>query len=570
MSIYDHDPVDFFANYLKDEFSEQAKAFLGDILDRSGIDTVANAELANEINHLIRQRDAMERKKIFLIVITLLLIFLIVIGGLGLWAMKSKGENVTAVHWTVFILISAAAAAVLCLSCIPAIRRTGQRIAELNSAIAGKIAAAREQLAPLFTLLGWDSITNIIEKVFPHAVFDKFLSRELLEDLMENFGMTRQFTETRSVKHSHSGTLFGYPFLFLNTRSFEWGQKTYTGSLTIRWRALAKDSNGRTRTVTKTEILTASVTKPFPEFNDEKIMISGHDAAPELSFSRSPSSLSGTGGSLFTSIGKSIKMSRLKKFEQNLEDESNYTMLSNRDFELLFCSTDRDDEIAYRLLYTPLAQQYMVKLLNDCKTGFGDDFHYYKSRMITTIAAEHLTALDFSTDPAQPDEYDLRIIMANLQFRFEDFFRRIYFTFAPLLTVPLYLEERPEQQKTDTDAATISEWELESIANYHGESYYRHPESITENLLKVHGMTTNGRKVSALVTACGFKGVPRIDQVVKRGGDGNLHTVNVPWTEYIAVEKTTPVSAENTIDTPAAETLDGRFIRRGVFSPPPA
>ena len=567
MSVYDHDPVDFFNLELKEAYSRRVDSFLADILARSGIDTFANAELAQKINKLISDRDALERKKILWIVLTLLLLLVAAVLLVGLWTLKSDGREISLKHWGIVGAYTIAAAVFIFCKCIPVIRRTGAMIAALTTYIAEKIAEAKAQIAPLFSFMDWDTNTGLMEEIFPEAVYDKFLYRERVDDLLKNFGLDREFTGNRSVLYTHSGTFFGYPFVFLNTNCFTWGSRTYTGSLTIHWREVERDSDGRSRTVTKTEVLTASVTKPYPEFNEEKIMIFGHDAAPELSFSRTPSSLSGAGNSLFNTIGRSWKMNRLKKLERNLEDESQFTMMSNRDFELLFNSTDRDDEVAYRLLYTPLAQQYMVKLLNDAKTGFGDDFMYFKSRMITAITAEHLNTLEFSTEPIQPDEYDLRIVMQKLKERFEDFFRRIYFTFAPLMTVPLYLETRPETVKTEAATADISLWELESIANYHGESYYKHPASITGNLLKVHNASGQNGKITAQVTASGFKGSPRTDFIAKRGGDGRMHTISVDWVEYTEVKRTTSLSASNAAGIPESELKNsGMILRRGILS----
>ena len=117
----------------------------------------------------------------------------------------------------------------------------------------------------------------------------------------------------------------------------------------------------------------SGVCKPIPVYSEERFLLYGNDAVPGLTFSRSPSSLSG-GDGILHSLHKKIVIGGLKDFSRNLEDESQFTLMANHDFEAFFHATDRNNEIDFRLLFTPLAQQQMLKLLKDKKIGFGDDF----------------------------------------------------------------------------------------------------------------------------------------------------------------------------------------------------
>ena len=65
---------------------------------------------------------------------------------------------------------------------------------------------------------------------------------------------------------------------------------------------------------------------------------------------------------------------------------------------------------------------------------------------------------------------------------------------------------------------------------------------MTRNLLRTHVLSEDGGKSVVAVTAHGYRGVPRVDYVPVRGGDGYLHDVPVEWTEYVPIEKTTPMT----------------------------
>ena len=120
-------------------------------------------------------------------------------------------------------------------------------------------------------------------------------------------------------------------------------------------------------------------------------------------------------------------MKKLEKFARNLEDDSDFTMMSNREFEVLFHAKDRDDEVGFRVLFTALAQQQMVKLLNDGESGYGDDFAYIKQGTITRIVSEHLNNTSLSEPPFHSGHFDLQEIRKTFLESSAEFFRSIYF-----------------------------------------------------------------------------------------------------------------------------------------------
>lgn len=421
-------------------------------------------------------------------------------------------------------------------------------IEEKEDELAIKINDAWNQMAPLNKLFEWDTISKLIMKTLPIFTLDKYFSNARLDELITHFGMTKCSHSNNSMVFCQSGALNGNPFVISESRQTYTDSKDYTGSLRISWIGSESytDSNGksRTRTVTKYQTLYATVTKPFPEYETEKILIYGNEAAPDLSFTRRPTKLASSSDGFFGSMKLKFKIKALEDHSQKMA--SDYRIMSNKEFEAIFSTEDRNNEVQYRLLFTPLAQREMTKLLEDEEVGFGDDFLFTKEKQINIIEPEHLLNINISASPNIYRNYEL----AELRKVFNDYsnayFKAFYFSFAPLLTIPLYQQLRSELDiYKDVYGQGLSAWDCETIANDHGHENFKHSESITENILKVNVKRENNTTI-ADVTAHGFKGINRIDYVEKYGNDGRFHSVPVEWVEYIPVKKTSPLILKET------------------------
>ena len=161
----------------------------------------------------------------------------------------------------------------------------------------------------------------------------------------------------------------GNPFAFCKLLQMTWGSETYSGSITIHWTTVERDSNGKRYTQHHSEVLTATVTKPKPVYGENTIFVYANDAAPNLTFSRRCSELSQLGNGFFDRMKIRSERKKLEEFSRNLEDESNYTMMANKEFETLFNTMDRNDEVEFRVLFTPMAQRNMLELLKDKTIG---------------------------------------------------------------------------------------------------------------------------------------------------------------------------------------------------------
>ncbi len=549
-----YEPLSLYRDSFKDEYAKNTAAFFEALVLASGVDESANRETVAAIRSLEKEiaknTFSSSNWKLLRILTVLLLASAVVVIGLFLGHLVSP-ESVSTDPGLFWLLMGIATLIstgfFLQKKLNPRIRALGERLALQKEELAIKMREAWAQLSQLNRLYDWGMFAKLIQQTVPRLVLDPFFSLARLHELRESFGWDDYFNADKSVVFAQTGEINGNPFVLAETLDFEWGQKTYHGSLTISWQELETytDSNGKrqTRWVTRTQTLRASVTKPAPNYTRPKFLIYGNEAAPDLAFSRSPSSLSGSDGGFFDKLRMKSTVNKLEKLSRNLDDGSKFTIMSNREFDALFYSIDRNHEIQYRVLFTPLAQQQMVMLLKDKTIGFGDDFHFVKSRMINFVHPAHLSGLDITAAPDLFQNYDLEVARRFFNSYSNDYFKHLYFALAPLLTIPLYQQHRSHADiYKSVYGKTASFWEHEAIANFHGQAAFRHPESITENILKTR--PDNAGNID--VTSHGFRGEERVEYVKMRGGDGNWHNVPVHWTEYLPVQQTTQLAIRET------------------------
>jgi hypothetical protein len=141
------------------------------------------------------------------------------------------------------------------------------------------------------------------------------------------------------------------------------------------------------------------------------------------------------------------------------------------------------------------------------------------------------------------DVDDIRVKFLSFNAKF---FRSLYFDFAPLFSVPAYMDEPCSFEEDDRDYYTnFPYYDHEMMANAIGEQYFAHPETSTDSILKTAFVKKVGESDIVEVTAFSYATIERIDYVPVYGGDGNYHNVPVPWIEYIPVSKVSHVVISN-------------------------
>jgi len=401
------------------------------------------------------------------------------------------------------------------------------------------IAEATAGLAPLAGTYQWNMLDPLAEQSLPGLKLDPYVPSSRENDLFVNYGLQQPVGPDSSVTSTQSGTFNDNPFVILQTLNYEMGQKTYTGSLVISWIEMETytDSNGRLRTrpVTRTQTLVAQVVKPFPTYWPDALVIMGTEAAPQLSFSRAPNKLSALEGKKAErKVNREVK--RLEKQARNTTQDNNFTLTANQDFDALFHAINRNDEVHFRVLFTPAAQQQMVELMREKQHGYGDNFEFRKEGSVIVLRPQHLINNDLTAVPIPPagssEQYNLAHQQAGFTARAGAQFRDQYHALAPILAIPLLHEPRTTPATEPT--AVPAQWEAEANANYRA-AEFNHPESVTENILKVMPSVTDPNEFR--VTSSGFRGEERLDFVPTLGGDGRIHAVPVPWVEYRPVHR---------------------------------
>lgn len=539
-----YEPLAEYAKKYRELHARNTSELFEELLAKSGVDEQANAALVRTIRSLESDLGKNEGRRSLLT--TLNVIAIIIAAGSAVLAVLDFVNDHGSGSTDGFPLYGALLALTLVLSLFsakklfPSIRELKAKIAALRSDIDARKQEATAQMEPLNSLFDWGMPGKLVHKTVPRIEMDPIFSVGRLKDLERVFHLDDSFNRGRSVVGVQSGEINGNPFVLANTLGFEWVPRSYSGSITIHWTESVRGPDGKRTTVHRSEVLTATVTHPAPEFGNAKFLLFGNVAAPDLVFNREPSPLSGKDPGKWTHAKKSA-LKRLQKKAAAIEDGkvSDYTLMANHEFEVLFNAADRNDEIQFRLLFTPFAQQQMVDLLNDTKIGYGDDFAFRKFHMINCIVPAHFSSVSFDTSPTQYADYELAVVRRRFNDFNNEYFKGLYFALAPLLSIPLYQQMRSHESIWgDALSRSPSFWEHESLANFHGEAAFRHSASITRNILKTELKSQDGPEQVVAVTAHGFRGEQRVDHVRKFGGDGRWHDVPVEWTEYLPVSRT--------------------------------
>lgn len=527
------EPIDDYIKFFKEAHERTVSEFFEDLVKSAGIDEQQNIKTVEEFKELEKgvsesksSRGTLKAGRVFSILAAI---------GLVIAAFANQGFY--------FLLLAPAIGFCFLLykKINPEIARLNEKLTELEGKRDEKSAEAWAQMEPLNGLYTWDMGARLFMKTFPFLTFDKYFTADRLADLQESYELSADFNTGRSLLANQSGEFKGNPFVIARYLQHWIGTKTYVGSLVIYWTETVRNPQGNWVTVQRTQTLTASVVKPFPEYQVRSSIIYGHESAPNLHFSRTPSNLSGLEEGLINNWRKDHAIKKVEKMARKdiRKGTGELTVMSNKEFEALFNATDRDNEVEFRLLFTPLAQQEMVRLLNGHDDGYGDDFAFHKQGMVNFVEPQHLANLAFESNPQNFKSLELAEARVNFNQFHQEFFKSVYFGFAPLWTIPNYREKRSTSIKHRGND-DHSYWEHEAVANFIGEEHFKHPASVTRNILKTSASGSGGTK-QVSVTAYGYEGIPQVDVIPVLGGDGRMHPVPVPWTEYIPVERSSSI-----------------------------
>ncbi len=424
------------------------------------------------------------------------------------------------------------------LKLTPTIKKMREDIQDADKKTEELLAEAYSQMEALNRRFTHRDALNIIQEVVSLMKFHDSFSVKQETDMKINFDLSDSESSERSTIDVLSGEYNGNPFLFENKKIHTMGTETYHGYKTISWTEIRTDSNGKRRTVTRTQTLHATVVKPKPFYSTQVVLSYGSQAAPDLSFTRDATYLDKKSEREIKRHIKKGEKSLKKKTDKAIEENRDFVSMSNTEFEVLFDALDRTNEVQFRTLFTPLAQTNFVDLILS-KIGYGDDFNFIKTKRMNTIITSHSQSRAINLEASEYTSYSFDIIKSNFVTKNTEFFKAVYFDFAPLLAIPAYSERPVHSLKPIPDYTQLySLKECEALANIMDKKLLVHPNTKTQAILKAEFFGSEKGADKTGITAYSYDIFPQVDFVPVFGGDGRFHNVPVSWDEYVPLEQT--------------------------------
>lgn len=576
-------PRDMYEKLLKKQYHEEAVNYFNELLEKSKVDEASNAKHVKEYNVKIEARKQAEKKLsgvkagkgwaivgiVLGAILATVFIVLVATGTVELWGIALIAGGLAIVALMIVLLAT---------TIKNALKRAQEAYNKAKQEEEKALQICWDDMSPLNALFDWNMPHRIMSKVTPIIKLDENLSAKRDYELHEFYGLEDDDSSTLQVL---SGTIMDNPFLLERVFERDIHDKRYDGSLTISWTTTYRDSQGNSHTETHTQTLHAHVYHPAPFFYKNTRLIYGNEAAPKLSFTRQPNpNCKLKGNKLESYIKKRVK--ELKKKESKAltdnDETTNYSMMGNERFDALFGADNRDHEVQFRLLFTALAQTNMIDLLTNDEP-YGDDFVFYKQKMINSIASAHSQSFNYVASPGMFFNYDCSACRTNFVQYCDDFLKGLYFDLAPLISIPLYQMHRPTRSFMDSDAAYwLPRREHEVAANSLGDENFL-PMGADPSLpvfLKERRSYRGNGMDDTVIHASSFKTTPMVDYVPVLGGDGRTHQVPVHWIQYDEVHDefhvaTTEVGGSQQTFRGVAGNVASRFgnvshYERGILS----
>lgn len=526
-------------------FESNIDEYFGDLVKKSQINKNQNKETCDQYYAKVEEKEKTTKKqkgkkalKGFLIFLAIVF-FAAMIAGILMLAIPSWKEAISlAISIPLLIggaLLGTGMVLIICLDLNKKIKQIEKIIQKQEEEIKKLETEAWNELEPLNNLFTWNIPQYLITQTCPLINLDRIFTPGRQVQLFQKYGYEGTDINS-SVVSVQSGSILGNPFIFERVHMTWMGTQVYTGSITISWTTYTRDSNGHSVAQHHTQVLTASVTKPKPFYGYDTQLVYGNDAAPKLSFSRKA-----TKENLSELSDKKIQR-MVKKADKKLEKKARksetFTKMGNSEFEALFNATDRDNEVEFRLLFTPIAQQNMLELLK--AKPYGDDFDFYKMGPINIIRSAHSQGFDYHAAPSLFADFDYERMQSHFKEYCLQYFQSLYFDLAPILSIPLYQQYKAHEYIYKTSEG-VTNYEIESIVNNYGAKHFCHPSTVTECILKCGKVESKAGLTSTNIQCLSYKTIEHVTVVQVYGGDGHMHGVPVTWYEYVPLSKITPI-----------------------------
>ena len=544
-----YDPLDYYEKVLKESFKQNAEAYFDKLQQKAQVNIEENRATCKKINkEVANNKKSQQNLTNFNILRGFFIFFAVLAGVLFIVSTCLLFTDIYDNKMT-FLIMLICSIVVLVGSIIFIFLYLNKKIKILKSIddenkkrLQTYCDEAYGQLKYLNDLFNYYDFNNIVNETTDMFKLDKNLDPLKLLMVRKCYGLTSEPAQNESIVGVMSGNISTNPFIRIKVLENTMFNKVYTGTLLISWTESVSDGKGHTRLVTRTQTLSASVSKPAPNYGDATYLIYGNEAAPKLEFSRQPSGIKDNASE--NDINKFVrsKEKKLEKLTQKAVSKGGtFQTMANTEFETLFGAINRNNEVEYRLLFTPLAQQNIVEIIT--KSPYGDDFTFYKRKKINIISSLHGRTLFNFNEEGFRSIYSYDELKTKYINNMCDLFKSLYFELAPVLSIPLYQQTDAGIYDLKKDFAQhVSDYDAESMVNAMNRNIFLPEGASTEQILKVKYKNTIKNADFFNVTSKAFKTINRVDYVPVMGGDGRLHNVPVPWIEYIPVSRNSVVS----------------------------
>lgn len=542
------DPINYYLDEIKPRLSENAEKYIDNLLEQADINIGENERLSDEFKKADtqNQNDNKRLSKFKGWLTFFWFLFALGIVGLliGIFMAVSNKNSLPG------IITAIVAGVIMIASLLVNLLYFNKKVKECK-ALANKSKSiaddyykqAKDLLDPVHSKFQFDDFNKILRETTDIFEIDDYLKPEKLLMLKKVYGYIEDLTKDESIVDVLSGSIKGNPFIRLNVKRMSMFNKVYHGSRVVTYTEHYTDSEGRSRTRMVTETLHATYSAPCPSYGITSYMIYGNCAAPDLRFTRRPSNTpyKPTEKELDKEVKKREK--ELEKIaEKSIKNGGNFMPLANTKFETLFKAYDRNNEVQYRLLFTPLAQQNMVEVLTG-KAGFGDDFAFFKLNKTNILCSKHGGMTYWYT--GFENNYDVRELKKEFIETIGDIFDSLFFDLVPFLAIPLYQSTEGGIFKPDEDLPNVCEYEAESYANNSNSEIFRPEKTSTQQILKASFVKSDGKTDMYTVTSYAHQIFKRVYTAMVTAGNGVTYAVDVPWDEYIERSSNTPITVKN-------------------------
>ncbi|MCR5786337.1 MAG: hypothetical protein K6G28_01375 [Acholeplasmatales bacterium] len=538
------EPVDLYNREFKEKFKENCIKYFDDLVKKSQTNEDENRTFVKNYNTCKDKRIKLEnnsnKKKAFKI---LLIIFIVIasiialLSAIGYLNLDSTTRIVVPIALIVLVVLSIFEV----IRLTKTIKSLKEKIDEARSQEEKELHNCWVSMEKLNASYDWNIPSDLMEMTTPLIDLDHYFDVNKFEYLHEKYGFDDANDPNSSTNYVISGNINGNPFVLLNTYNTEMRMKTYTGSITIYWTTYSTNSKGETVTHHHSETLTASIEKPAPVYFYDTRLIFGDDAAPDLNFTRGPVLKGNQDEKDIDRMVRRGEKKLQKKTEKSVMKGKQFNAMANSEFEVLFNALDRDNEQQFRLLFTPLGQKNMTKLIKE--DPYGDDFYWYKRKCLNYIFSSHSQKIDYEIEPDNFVHYDIDYARENFIRINEMFFKGLYFDLAPLLSVPVYQQTKTHEYiyKIPYEAYN-TKYEQEALANRFDKNILKHPNSRTDCIIKCDFSHKDNDTDYVTAHAYSYYTVTHTDYQTRLGGDGNLHTIPITWYEYLPLTKDTNIA----------------------------